>query len=159
MRYEIYLLQDNTDIGYVGQTERGHRIRWRQYKSGPLSRVKAGPPGRYTPASLPDLRRHWMDYLTAAGRFDEISMEVIAHTASKTEALALEEKRIAYYLAQGYILVNTIHNPYGQALNQQLKEAWIAGRHDATVLLSTMYGGRRLGRPGRRRKQHALSAA
>jgi hypothetical protein len=85
-----------------------------------------------------------MDYLTAAGRFDEISMEVIAHTASKTEALALEEKRIAYYLAQGYILVNAIHNPCGQALNQQLKEAWIAGRNDATrcfYLLCTAAGG------------------
>jgi hypothetical protein len=68
-----------------------------------------------------------MDGLAAADRFDGISMAVIDHAATKAEALALEKKYIAYYLAQSYILVNTIDNPRGQALNQQLKEAWIAG--------------------------------
>ncbi len=67
-----------------------------------------------------------MDGLTAAGRLDDLHMEVIDQAVGAAQADMVEKRYIERYLTQGCSLVNINHNPRGRVLDSALKAEWRA---------------------------------
>jgi len=104
---DIYRLSDRTGVRYVGKTERGYLKRFSDYRSGSKRRVAQERPGLYTPTTTtPNLRRVWMDSLTAAGQLDDITIALI-ETVPADKGAEREQFWINHYLAKGCALMNT----------------------------------------------------